>query len=97
MTIGPTKLHEMVLDKNQTKLDQLEKMIEGELVNNFDNSGHTTITLPDNAQPKRYLIETVLEQYRQNGFKQVEIHDDQRDGSWIEFNYEPVKNTGYKQ
>lgn len=76
---------------------EIEKMIDKELEANYDGCGRITVSLPTpNSRPydsgpqlpREFLLEQLLDKYRQAGWQTVELKSDQREGTWIEFQYQ---------
>jgi hypothetical protein len=101
MVISPDEAKNEALISFAPKLAQLEKIIDKALVKGC--GGHVSVSVPtgyrgpyDNPSGNLpcKVVETLLDSYRQAGW-QAKLHDDQRDGAWIEFDQNRKRAIGF--
>lgn len=87
MVMDRQQVHQRALNMNSQAMEQLERRIDRCLVGNYQGKGNVSIPSGgpyDHQTTPAYIIETVLDKYRQTGW-QVQLKHDQREGTWAEF------------
>lgn len=97
MVVGPKELLEKITEEEAEILEALERRIDQELLRYFD--GTRNVIYPMDGEPRqvrRNVLEGLLGRYRQAGWK-VKIVHDQREGDFINFDYEPMDRRRKKR
>ncbi|MFW5746055.1 MAG: hypothetical protein ACOCWQ_00715 [Nanoarchaeota archaeon] len=91
MVVNPQELLSTVTQPEQETLARLEERIDRHLTRSFEGGMVAVAYDADCKALRRPVFEGFLGRYRQQGWTDVRVVHDPRDGSYIQFKYEGIK------
>jgi hypothetical protein len=89
MVIGPKKVLETITEEEERILHRVEQKIDQHLQHNYDGEYGGILPCSEDFRGIRScVLEHLLDKYREAGWTRVEVNHDQREGSWIRFEYD---------
>ena len=93
MAVNPKKLLEEITQDEEKKLAALEKHIDSVLQESFDGGSAYVNISSDFYSLRKPAQNNLFQRYRKQGWTSIRIESDQREGSYLVFEYKPQKQS----
>lgn len=94
MVVKPQELATQVTNQEAPIVERLEQRIDAVLTERFQGRGTVTIDYDaDFRRLRQCTLNNLLDKYRQKGWTTAKVVHDQRDGSYVQFMYNPSATT----